>query len=542
MGIYVNPGNVPFQEAVNSQIYVDKSGLIHYTNSVMQTQRKYICVSRPRRFGKSMAADMLSAYYSKGCDSRELFSKLKVSRGNQDLSAGEPENETKQMKAYRANLNQHNVIRFDVQRFLFDESHAKIFINKIQDVVIRELETEFDGVFDREYDPYGLPGVLEQIYARTGNRFVFIIDEWDCVFRLAKENTEIQKRYLDFWRGLFKGSEYVELAYMTGILPIKKYGEHSAINIFDEYSVTDPKNLGKYFGFTEKEVWELCQNCDVDYAEMEKWYDGYQLGEFHIYNPKSVTDALTWKKFKSYWIGTETYEALKVYIERNFDGLKETVIEMLGGGRCRIDPTTFQNDMTTFYTKDDVLTLLVHLGYLTYDEQTDQVFIPNQETIQEFIRAVKVGGWGNLMDALNHSEELLKSTWEMDAEAVAKGVANARKDMSSILQYNDENSMACALYAAYSAARSYYAKPIRELPSGRGFADIVYLPLRNADCPALLIELKWNKSAQGAIRQIKKKEYADWLISYTGEILLVAVNYDKKKDVHECIIEKYTKE
>lgn len=542
MGIYVNPGNVPFQEAVNSQIYVDKSELIHYTNSVMQTQRKYICVSRPRRFGKSMAADMLSAYYSKGCDSRELFSKLKVSCGNQDLSAGETENETKQMEAYWANLNQHNVIRFDVQRFLFDESHAKIFINRIQDVVIRELETEFDGFFDREYDLYGLPGVLEQIYARTGNRFVFIIDEWDCVFRLAKENIELQKRYLDFWRGLFKGSEYVELAYMTGILPIKKYGEHSAINIFDEYSVTDPKNLGEYFGFTKKEVWELCKNCDVDYAEMEKWYDGYQLGELHIYNPKSVSDALTWKKFKSYWIGTETYEALKVYIERNFDGLKETVIEMLGGGRCRIDPTTFQNDMTTFYTKDDVLTLLVHLGYLTYDEQTDQVFIPNQEIIQEFIRAVKVGGWGNLMDALNHSEELLKSTWEMDADAVAKGVANARKDMSSILQYNDENSMACALYAAYSAARSYYAKPIRELPSGRGFADIVYLPLRNADCPALLIELKWNKSAQGAIRQIKKKEYADWLISYTGDILLVAVNYDKKKDVHECIIEKYTKE
>ncbi len=542
MGIYVNPGNVPFQEAVNSQIYVDKSELIHYTNSVMQTQRKYICVSRPRRFGKSMAADMLSAYYSKGCDSRELFSRLKVSRGNQDLSAGETENETKQMDAYWANLNQHNVIRFDVQRFLFDESHAKIFINRIQDMVIRELETEFDGFFDREYDLYGLPGVLEQIYARTGNRFVFIIDEWDCVFRLAKENIELQKRYLDFWRGLFKGSEYVELAYMTGILPIKKYGEHSAINIFDEYSVTDPKNLGEYFGFTKKEVWELCKNCDVDYAEMEKWYDGYQLGELHIYNPKSVSDALTWKKFKSYWIGTETYEALKVYIERNFDGLKETVIEMLGGGRCRIDPTTFQNDMTTFYTKDDVLTLLVHLGYLTYDEQTDQVFIPNQEIIQEFIRAVKVGGWGNLMDALNHSEELLKSTWEMDADAVAKGVANARKDMSSILQYNDENSMACALYAAYSAARSYYAKPIRELPSGRGFADIVYLPLRNADCPALLIELKWNKSAQGAIRQIKKKEYADWLISYTGDILLVAVNYDKKKDVHECIIEKYTKE
>ena len=198
--------------------------------------------------------------------------------------------------------------------------------------------------------------------------------------------------------------------------------------------------------------------------------------------------------------------------------------------------------MTTFHMKDDVLTLLVHLGYLTYDEQTDNVFIPNQEIAQEFIRAVKVGGWGSLMEALNRSEELLKSTWAMDADAVAKGVANARKDMASILQYNDENSMACALYAAYSATRAHYAKPIRELPTGRGFADVVYLPLKNADCPALLIELKWNKSAEGAIRQIKEKGYADWVKSYTGDILLVAVNYDKKRDIHECIIEKYRKE
>lgn len=542
MGIYVNPGNRAFMEAVNSQIYLDKSNLIDYTNHVMQTQRKYICLSRPRRFGKSMAADMLTAYYSKGCDSAELFAGLKVSCESLDAVAVEQEKEKKRVEDYQAHLNQHNVIRFDVQRFLFDESHISIFIGKIQEVIIRELKTEFGAYFDDTYDRYGLPGVLEQIYANTGEGFIFIIDEWDCVFRLAKEDIGIQKKYLDFLRGLFKGSGYVELAYMTGILPIKKYGEHSAINIFDEYSVTDPKNLGEYFGFTEKEVWAQCEIYNADFTEMRKWYDGYRIGDFHIYNPKSVVDALTWKKYKSYWTGTETYEALKIYIERNFDGLKESVVEMLGGGQCKVDPTTFQNDMTTFRVKDDVLTLLVHLGYLTYDEQTDKVFIPNQEIAQEFLRSVKVGGWGSLMEALNRSEELLKSTWAMDADAVAEGVADARKDMASILQYNDENSMACALYAAYFATRTYYAKPIRELPSGRGFADVVYLPLKNANCPALLIELKWNKSAEGAIRQIKEKGYTDWVKSYTGDILLVAVNYDKKKDVHECIIEKYNKE
>lgn len=493
MGLYVNPGNRQFKEAVNSPVYVDKSGLIDYTNSVLNTQRKNICVSRPRRFGKSMAADMLSAYYSKGCDSRELFADLDVSKQHKTVS--DMVWETRRINAYKSNLNQHNVIRFDVQRFLFDESHISVFIKRIQDVIIRELEAEFEEYVDCAQDSYGLPGVLEQIYAHTGEEFIFIIDEWDCVFRLAKENTEVQKKYLDFLRGLFKGSEYVKLAYMTGIFPIKKYGEHSAINVFDEYSVTDPRNLSEYFGFTEKEVQEQCRKYDVDFAEMARWYDGYQMGDTHIYNPKSVVDALTWKKFKSYWTGTETYEALKVYIERNFDGLREAVMEMLGGGQCRIDPTIFQNDMTTFYTKDDVLTLLVHLGYLTYDERNSTVFIPNQEIEQEFLRAVKVGGWGS--------------------------------------------SMACALYVAYASARAYYAKPVREFPSGRGFADVVYLPKKNADCPALLIELKWNKSAEGAVRQIKDKKYMDWLKSYTGEILLVAINYDKKKDIHTCIIEKY---
>lgn len=223
-----------------------------------------------------MAADMLVAYYSKGCNSKEVFAGLKVSQENRDNSVPN-RGEAERLELYEANLNCHNVVRFDVQRFLFDESHVHIFL-----------------------------------------------------------------------RGLFKGSEYVELAYMTGILPIKKYGEHSAINLFDEYSVTDTKNFGEYFGFTKKEVQEQCKKYNVDFAEMKKWYDGYRLGDFHIYNPKSVVDALTWKKFKSYWTGTETYEALKVYIERNFDGLREAVIEMLGGGQYKIDPTTFQNDMTTF--------------------------------------------------------------------------------------------------------------------------------------------------------------------------------------------------
>lgn len=520
MGIYVNPGNTAFKEAVNSKIYIDKSKLILYTNSVLNTKQKNMCVSRPRRFGKSMAADMLAAYYSKGCSSEKLFAGKK---------AGED-------SSFKQHLNQHNVIRLDIQQFLESKRDLDTFIDEIEYAVVEELIETFPNCTGFTVGSR-LKTVLNKIFSQTENGFVFIIDEWDCVFRLAKESKEIQKRYLDFLRGLFKGQDYVDLAYMTGILPVKKYGEHSAINIFDEYSMISPKNLEKYFGFTESEVQEQCRQHNLDYAEVEKWYDGYCLGNFHIYNPKSVADVLMWKEFQSYWTGSETYEALKIYIDMNFDGLKETVIKMLGNGRCKIDPSTFQNDMTTFETKDDVLTLLVHLGYLTYNNQTGEVFIPNQEITQEFMRAVKVGGWDGLIQSLNRSEELLQYTWKHDEKEVAKGIAVIHNETTSMLKYNSENSLTCVILMAYYSAKAYYMNPIIELPSGKGFADVVYLPKRERNLPAMIVELKWDKSAEGAIAQIKDKGYADWVQGYTGDILLIGLNYAKETKEHSCKIE-----
>ena len=536
MGIYLNPGNTAFQKALNSDIYIDKTDLIAITNDKIGKTDCFMCVSRPRRFGKSMAADMLVAYYSKGCLSGELFAGRKA--------------ETK--SSFRAHLNQHNVIRLDIQQFLFRQSHLDIFIDKIQEAVIRELHMIYGDCFN--IDQYGLPGVLNQINAQTGAGFIFIIDEWDCVFRIAKENKHIQKTYLDFLRGLFKGSDYVELAYMTGILPVKKYGEHSAINMFGEYSMTDPKNLGRYFGFTREEVQMQCscpppipsednpQETDITYAEVEKWYDGYLLGGLHIYNPKSVVDVLTWREFQSYWTGTETYEALKVYIEMDFDGLKQAITAMLGNSRCKIDPSTFQNDMTTFKTKDDVLTLLVHLGYLTYNRKTSEVLIPNQEIMEEFMRAMKVGGWEGVIQAINRSDDLMKSTWALDGDAVAAGVAAIHNETSSLLNYNSENALTCTLLMAYYSAKAYYMNPIMELPAGKGIADVVYLPKRGLNYPALVVELKWDKSAKGAIQQIKDKQYVSWIEEYTGDILLIGINYIKKEKAHECIIETYHKD
>ena len=281
---------------------------------------------------------------------------------------------------------------------------------------------------------------------------------------------------------------------------------------------------------------------DVDYGEMERWYDGYLIGRSHIYNPKSVADALLWKEFRSYWTGTETYEALKVYIERDFDGLKEAVVGMLGGSPCRIRPERFQNDMTTFGAKDDVLTLLVHLGYLSYDGETGEASIPNLEITQEFLNVVDSPQWGGLTEALNRSEELLRSTWAMDGEAVAAGMSAIHSETASLLKYNNENSLTCTVLMAYYSAKAYYLNPIMELPSGKGFADVVYLPKRDTGRPALVVELKWNKSARGAIAQIRDRQYASWIQGYTGDILLVGINYDKKSKEHTCTIEAWRKE
>lgn len=522
MGLYLNPDNEAFRQAVTDEIYIDKTGMIALMNQKLSRSRvKYVCVSRPRRFGKSMAADMLAAYYSSGCDSGDLFA-------GRDIEAEE---------SYREHLNRHNVIRLDMQRFLFDESHADIFIDKIQEAVVRELEEESGRCFVR--DQYGLPGVLEQIYAYTKRGFIFIIDEWDCVFRFAKERQDIQKAYLDFLRGLFKGAEYVELAYMTGILPIKKYGEHSAINIFKEFSMLNPGSFAKYFGFTEEEVMGLCKKYGVDYGETQEWYDGYLVGDHHIYNPQAVTELMDNKAFRSYWTGTETYEALKVYIDMNFDGLKEAVIGMLGNMRCRIDPSTCQNDMTTFKSRDDVLTLLLHLGYLSFDEKRSEVFIPNQEIAGEFMRSVRAGGWDGLVQALQRSDELLQRTWNLDEEAVAAGVATIHNETASMIRYNNENALTCTILMAYYSSKVYYMNPILEMPSGKGFADVVYLPKRDVDKPALIVELKWNQSADSAVAQMKDRQYADWLQGYTGDILLVGIAYDERKG-HTCVIEKYS--
>lgn len=520
MGIYLNPGNIDFQQALNSKIYVDKSMLIDYANSVIYTEQKFICVSRPRRFGKSMAANMLTAYYSRGCNSREMFSKLNIAK----------------TQSFEKNLNQYNVIRLDIQKFANRAKTVEDMLELLQKRVINELRQTFN-INDSETD---LPFTLEEIFNQNQQPFIFIIDEWDSVLKDRKNSSEEQKTYLDFLCDLFKGQSYIALAYVTGILPIKKYGKHSAINTFYEYSMTDAAPITEFTGFTESEVKELCKSSKMSFEEMKRWYDGYYLDSISIYNPKSVVESLVRGKFNNYWTSTETYEALKVYIEMNFDGVKDKVTQLIAGEKIEINPGKFQNNMTTLRSADDVFTLLVHLGYLTFDFYTNEVWIPNSEVAQEFINSIEDGGWEEVMKLIRISDELLKATLNNNEEKVAELIDKVHSDNTSILKYNDENSLSCVISLAYYSVQKTYTIE-RELHAGKGYADLIFRPRKNNSNPALIVELKYDKSAEGAIEQIKEKQYADCLKDYSGEILLVGINYNKDDKRHTCKIEKVTK-
>lgn len=533
MGDYLNPGSKNFIYSLNSKIYVDKTDLIRCTNAYLGTQQRYMCVSRPRRFGKTMGLDMLAAYYSAGTDSHGLFQDLKISKD----------------PSYEQHINRYDVIRINIQEFVSMASSVEDFLSLLSKYMVADLTEAYEvTVTFRDRD--NLIQTLKDTANATGRQFVFLFDEWDCLFREYKEDTEAQKKYLDFLRLLLKDQQYVALAYMTGILPVKKYGTHSALNMFTEFSMTDPRELAPYFGFTEDEVRTLCSDYGMSFEEARSWYDGYELSYTEdaggkaieracsVYSPKSMVDAMLTHHFGPYWNRTETYEALKIYIQLNYDGLKECVIRMLSGDHVPVDTGTFTNDMTTFSRADDVLSLLIHLGYLNYDRKTGTVSVPNREVAIEYVNAIQtMDGWGEVMCSLNESKALVAALITQDAEAVAEGIDRVH-DNVSILTYNDENSLSCTIQLAFFFAQEYYTI-IRELPAGKGFADICFIPRRlYADKPAVIIELKKEETAEGAIAQIKEKRYTGAMMEYKDNLLLCGINYDRKKK-HTCVIERY---
>lgn len=526
MGRFLNPDYSAFETALNSEIYIDKTGLLAYTNKVINTKQAFICNSRPRRFGKSVTADMLTAYYSKGCDSADIFADYEISH------AGD----------FRQHLNKYDVIHLDIQWCLAPAKGAAGVVSYIEKSVIAELKEKYPDIISEE--TVSLPEAMSEIYTVTGNKFIVIIDEWDILIRDEANNRDEQENYINFLRGMFKGTEptrFISLAYLTGILPIKKMKTQSALNNFDEFTMLDAGALASYIGFTELEVEKLCDKYHKDFAEVKRWYDGYVLENQQVYNPKAVVSVMLRGNFQSYWSQTGTYEVVVPLINMDFDGLKQAIIEMVSGSTVEVDTGTFQNDTVSFSSRDDVITYLIHLGYVAYDQRKQCAFIPNEEIRQELLAATKKTKWNELQEFEYQSEQLLEATLDREETLVADYIEQIHMEYASAIQYHNENSLSSVLKIAYLSAMKYYFKPIRELSTGRGFSDFVFIPKEEyrVDYPALVVELKWNKSAHTALQQIKDKKYPESLLKYTGNILLVGINYDKKSKAHECVIEEY---
>jgi hypothetical protein len=428
--------------------------------------------------------------------------------------------------------------------FIAEIANSEENIKDIVKLLQREVICEMSAAYPDVKSEATLPRMLCAVAAATGNKFIIIIDEWDALFREAKDDEEIQKEYIQLLRSLFKTpmtDKMIAGAYMTGILPIKKYGTQSAMTDFKEYTMINPKRLVEYVGFTESEVKTLCKEYDMNFGEVKRWYDGYSFDQIKsVYNPNSVMEAVTNNMIADYWTQTETYDSLKLYIDMDFDGLKESIVQMLGGAHCQIQTIAFQNDMTSIQSRDDVLTLLVHLGYLAYDADKKSAYIPNEEIRQEFIAAVENGKHKEVAKLIRASDLLLKATLRGDEEAVAEAIEEAHSAGTAPLFYNDEQALRSVIRFAYISCVDEYFR-VEELPTGIGYADVVYIPKKGSALPVMIVELKINKSADSAIDQIKNRNYPQTLENCGSDILLVGVNYDEKSKKHTCRIESYTK-
>ena len=523
MGIYFNPSNESYMRARNSRIFLDKTGLIEYLNKRLSTEENCIAVSHARRFGKSHAAGMIDAYYSRGCDSSNLFDDTKIAESAD----------------YRKYMNQYHVIHLDISSFW--DFYKDNIVEKIVEYICDDIREVYEDKID--YSKM-IHSVLMSVYRISNIPFVIIIDEWDCVIRNSNDK-ELVHRYLQFLHSLFKSEEsksFLALAYITGILPIKKIQDESALNNFDEYTMITSEPITQYFGFTQEEVKELCEKYDMDFETAKAWYNGYLIDGMHMYNPNSVSMAMNKRRFDSYWRNTSSFTSINTFITLNYAGLKDDIMTMLSGGMVMVDPRSFQNDLSEIHSKDDALTALIHLGYLGYDAAMLSAYIPNYEVAEAFQMALKTGSWKDIAQSISRCDELLMATITGKEDRVAELIELAHDTYTSILKYNDENSLSCVLTMAYFTAPAYY-NMIREMPSGKGFADFIFFPRANAGArPAMVVELKYNQSADTAIRQIKEKRYQGALSGYGDKILLVGINYDAEggdKMHHTCVIEEW---
>ena len=523
MGIYINAGNENLKEALASEIFVDKSLVLAKLCSLLNTRQKFICVSRPRRFGKTTVRDLMVAFFSKGCDSLDMFSNQKI--------AHDP--------CFEENLNKFNVIAIDLGALYNASENRNDVLKNLRKYLLEDFHSEFSDIEFSDED--SVADMIQRVYSKTKEKFIIIIDEYDTLTR-ERVNDSLLEEYRSFLNSLFKNNELspaISLAYITGILPMISDKVQSKLNNFNiQSTMLMPWGFEEYFGFTKDETEELCKMYGMSFVDCEKWYDGYKIGDINIYNPNSVVIAMLTRKFGNYWMSSGSYEAVSDYIKLDYDGTKSAIAEMLAGNEVEVNVRKFKNKLNEINNKDDVLTYLIHLGYLNYNEATGLCRIPNREIREEWEAAIEDSeNFSKIVKMIEESEKLLKWTQAGDAERVAAALDNAHLTVADPLDYNDESSLKTAIILAYYTAKSKYTI-IKELPTGRGFADIGFIPIDKKD-PAMVVEIKYDKDADTAIKQIKNKNYPAVFENYLDNLLLVGVNYDKNTKVHECVIEKF---
>ncbi|WP_455799002.1 AAA family ATPase [Clostridium butyricum] len=518
MSIYLNSDKAyeNFKCLYGSRYYVDKSFIIEKLNELINTSDRYICITRPRRFGKSSVADMLGAYYSKAVDSKELFDKLNISSCD----------------GYEENLNKYNVINISFNEIPDHMNTYEDYIGMVKNSIKKDISDNYPEINIGDF--YNISTVLRA----TNEKFIFIFDEWDYIFNnnLFEEH---QNDFLEFLRNLLKDQPYVALAYMTGVLPIKKYSSGSALNMFDEFTFLKDRQYAEFFGFTEEEVIDLCKhNKKIDYKNLESWYNGYLTAEgIKVYNPRSVVKALSNNHCESYWTNTGAMDEVAQYLKYNIHDIREDVIEMVAGNEIDIIiDEEFRAGQRAPRTKEEIYSAMIVLGFLSYYD--GYLRIPNKELMKEFEKALKDECFGYVSEIVENSKKMIKATINGDTEVMAEILHDVHNSEIPILQYNDENSLACVVTLAYLCARDTY-RIEREEKSGKGFVDFAFHPRRKNDT-AFILELKKDDTSENAIKQIKNKEYAQKFIKENEDrkMVIAAICYDSKEKEHHCLVEE----
>ena len=550
MGNILNPVKdnsfIGLVKAKDSRVFVDKTDFIEKTNALLNTDGKFIAITRPRRFGKTVTAHMLSAYYSKGYVGQNIFDKLEI--------ADKP--------SFVEHLNKYNVLYIDMNsikdKYISYKADSSFYIEGIDDlvdflqfIVIQELKQNQEYADQINNAPLvgkkSLLSALEVVCKYTSEKFIFIMDEWDLICREYRNEPILLEKFIEVMRGLFKsddGQACFALAYLTGILPIKKYNSQSALNIFKEYNMLRPVPYEEYFGFTEEDVAKIVKlpHCKLTHQELKEWYEGYKLNGKDIYNPNSVVSAISDGICQSYWSGTSSNEEVVRLINMDFDGVKNDILNLIEGDEVTFSWANFQNDMVTIKDKNDVFSLLVCLGYLGCSETKNQfrkvAYVPNTEIKAVLMDIVREQNWYERMETIKRSENLLKAIRELDGTTVAAIIQELHNSSAvSLLDYNDEESLTyCVMTGLLWSTLDDYSYH-REEQAGKGRVDLVYEPITRRH-PLILIEFKYDGSAEEAIAQIKKQEYFKRYIGQYRDIIIVGINYSTKTKDHQCLIEK----